>query len=288
MNRRNRTFIVVGIAVVTATLATWIVYRQLRKMPARHTEAAHLQVVVATRPLAIGAAVGPEDVKLVGWPAESPLRGTHSSPDAVIGRGLIVAVAENEPITDARLAPREAGAGLPPAIDRGMRAISVKVNEVVGVAGFVTPGTRVDVALTVRHGHDVVSRLLVTNVQVLAAGTRDDQATARDGKHIPSTVVTLMVTPIQAERIALASLEGQMTLLLRNPLDVDEPDTPGVRLAGLVRDGDAPAAVSAPAPERGPERPLTDAPRSRLASVTPPVYAVESIAGGKRTQEVVR
>ena len=284
MNRRNRTFIVVGIAVVTATLATWIVYRQLRQSPTRQSDAAQPQVVVAARALPIGAAVAPEDVKLVGWPAGSPLTGTYSTPDGVIGRGLIVAVAENEPITDVRLAPRGAGAGLPPAIDRGMRAISVKVNEVVGVAGFVTPGTRVDVALTVRHGQDVISRLLVTNVQVLAAGTRDDQATARDGKHIPSTVVTLMVTPIQAERIALASVEGQMTLLLRNPLDVDEPETPGVHLAGLVEHADGAVAVSDPRPAR----PGNEPPRPRVSFMAPRLHEVESIAGGKRTQEVVR
>jgi pilus assembly protein CpaB len=283
MERRKRTLIVMAIAVVTATLATWTVYRALGRIPARQVEVARLQVVIAARAIPIGTAITHADVKLVGWPEASPLAGSFSSPDAVVGRGVVVAVSENEPITEARLAPREAGAGLPPAIGRGMRAISVKVNEVVGVAGFVTPGTRVDVALTVRHGQDVISRLLVTNVQVLTAGTRYDQEAAREGKPIPSTVVTLMVTPLQAERIALASTEGQMTLMLRNPLDIDDPETPGVRLAALVdRVADPGNGADLKA-----GRSRTEGPR-RVASVATQVYQVESIAGGKRTVEVVR
>lgn len=283
MERRKRTLIVMAIAVMTATLATWTVYRALGRIPARQVEVAGLQIVVAARAIPIGTAITHADVKLVGWPAANPLAGSFSSPDAVVGRGAVVAVSENEPITEARLAPREAGAGLPPAIGRGMRAISVKVNEVIGVAGFVTPGTRVDVALTVRHGQDVISRLLVTNVQVLTAGTRYDQEAAREGKPIPSTVVTLMVTPLQAERIALASTEGQMTLMLRNPLDVDDPETPGVRLAALVDHVADSGSVAVPKALRS----RADVP-GRVASVAAQVYQVESIAGGKRTVEVVR
>lgn len=282
MERHKRMLIVMAIAVVTATLATWTVYGALGRSPARQV-VARLQVVVAAHAIPIGTAITHADVKLVDWPATSPLAGSFSSPDAAVGRGAVVAVSENEPITEARLAPREAGAGLSPAIGRGMRAISVKVNEVVGVAGFVTPGTRVDVALTVRHGQDVISRLLVTNVQVLTTGTRYDQEAAREGKPIPSTVVTLMVTPLQAERIALASTEGQMTLMLRNPLDVDDPETPGVRLAALVDHVANGGNVADPKAARS----RTEAPR-RVASVATHVYQVESIAGGKRTVEVVR
>src|SRR5688572_33326656 len=125
MERHKRTLIVMAIAVVTATLATWTVYGALGRIPAGQVEVARLQVVVAARAIPIGTAITHGDVKLVDWPATSPLAGSFSSPDAAVGRGVVVGVSENEPITEARLAPREAGAGLPPAIGRGMRAISV-------------------------------------------------------------------------------------------------------------------------------------------------------------------
>ena len=129
----------------------------------------------------------------------------------MVNRGLIATVGENEPLTETKLAPLEAGAGLPPSIPPGMRAISVKVNEVVGVAGFVVPGTRVDVMVTLsdrQREQDTMTRIVVSNVQVLTAGTRYDQEKAKEGKPIPSTVVTLLVTPDDAERIALGGVGG--------------------------------------------------------------------------------
>src|SRR5207244_5852512 len=121
-----------------------------------------------------------------------------------------------------------------------------------GVAGFAVPGARVDVVVTVRRADDAVTRVLVPNVRVLTAGTRFEQEQGRDVKPIPSTVVTLMVTPSQAEKIALASYEGQITLMLRNPIDVAEPITPGARLARLVDDqGDGPVRAVRTASEIG-------------------------------------
>ena len=116
----------------------------------------------------------------------------------MVNRGLIDSVAENEPLTDSKLAKEGAGAGLPPTIPPGMRAISLKVNEVIGVAGFVVPGTRVDVLVSINQGdsHESVSRVVVSNVQVLTAGTRFDQERARkDAKPMPTSVVTLLVSP---------------------------------------------------------------------------------------------
>ncbi len=142
----------------------------------------------------------------------------------MVNRGLIATVAENEPLTEGKLAPLEAGAGLPPSIPPGMRAISVKVNEVVGVAGFVVPGTRVDVMVTLadrQKEQKSLTRTVVSNVQVLTAGTRYDQEKAKEGAPIPSTVVTLLVTPDDGERIALAASEGQIMLAFRDPLDTD-------------------------------------------------------------------
>src|SRR6266550_2502273 len=216
MDRRTRTLVVVIVAVISATVASASVYRAVKRIPVREVEVAHQFVILSSRPLALGARLAASDLKRVGWPSSSPLTGAFTRVQDVVGRGLVTGVGENEPITESKLAPREAGAGLSPAIPAGMRAISVKVNEVIGVAGFATPGARVDVVATVRRPGDAISRVLVANVPVLSAGTRYDQEQSHDAKPIPSTVVTLMVTPEQAEKIALATNEGQITLMLRN------------------------------------------------------------------------
>jgi pilus assembly protein CpaB len=171
-----------------------------------------------------------------------------------------------------------------------MRAISIKVNDVIGVAGFAVPGARVDVVATVRHTEDAVARVIVSNVQVLTAGTRYDQQQPRDAKPIPSTVVTLMVTPAQAEKIALASTEGQLTLMLRNPLDTAEVATSGARLARIVDDPSPVAAIGAkPAPAPVRQRAAAD-PKvlPAVAHPAPGVYTVEAIRAGKRTQETIK
>ena len=288
MDRGTRTLIVVAVAVATASAASASVYRAVRRIPVREVEVAHTHVVVAARPLALGSRVTPGDLKLVGWPSNSPLQGAFTRVDEAAGRGVIVAIAANEPVTDAKLAPRDAGAGLAPTIPAGMRAISVKVNEVIGVAGFVVPGAHVDVVVTIRRQNDAVSRVLVSNVRVLTAGTRYDQERAKDTKPIPSTVVTLVVSPEQAEKIALASSEGQLTLMLRNPLDVAETDTAGTSLARLVDDrvthATTPAASAAPKRSAA-ARP---APDPAPAHVETPLYRIEAIRAGKRSEETLK
>jgi pilus assembly protein CpaB len=291
MDRGMRTFVVVAAAVTTATVASASMYRAVRRIPVREVEVAHTYVVLAARPMPIGTRLAADDLKLVGWPSKTPLAGAFRRIDDAVDRGLVTPVAENEPITDAKLAPREAGAGLSPAIPTGMRAISVKVNEVIGVAGFVVPGTRVDVVATVRRQEDTRARIIVSNIQVFTAGTRYEQEKVKDARPIPSTVVTLIVTPGQAEKIALASAEGQVTLMLRNPLDVAETPTAGASLGRLV--DDQPPHDAAPA---APVRAATHAPMPRVvvaeapkpAALQPPVYKVEAIRSGKRTEEIVR
>jgi pilus assembly protein CpaB len=291
MDRKTRTIIVLVVALMTATIASATVYRAVRRIPVREVEVAHDFVVLTARALPVGTRLTAEDVKRVGWPASSPLPGAFTRTEDVVGRGLVTALSENEPIIEAKLAPREAGAGLSPAIPPGMRAISVKVNEVIGVAGFVVPGARVDVVATVRRADDAVTRVLVSNVPVLTAGTRYEQEKPKDAKPIPSTVVTLMVTPGQAERIALASTEGQLTLMLRNPLDIAEPPTPGAHLARLVDDAQAPPPIAVATVAA---RPAVKIAKPVAAPPPPPVAAeshvhtIEAIRAGKRTIETVK
>ena len=290
MDRNKRTAVVVLVAVLLAAVASLGMYRVVSARPASEASAVKtVDVVVAQHPLPLGTRLTKDHVKLVKWPADTQVPGAFAKVDEVVDRGLIATVEENEPLTAAKLAPLEAGAGLPPSIPPGMRAISVKVNEVVGVAGFVVPGTRVDVMVTLTNRQaqqESVTRVVVSNVQVLTAGTRYDQENAKDGKPIPSTVVTLLVSPEDGERIALAASEGQIMLTLRNPLDTSPTndfgyaDRRAVRTAGGGRAGE-PRAPRASAPAK----PVQPEP---AAAPAPKIYTVEAIRGAKRSEETVR
>ncbi len=282
MNRRNRTLVVLLVAVAVASGASYVVYRAVLNIPVREVEVKSYHVAVASKALPVGTMVRASDVKLVPWPASSPVSGGYSKVEEVVNRGLIAPVVENEPLTSTKLASLESGAGLPPTIATGMRAISVKVNEVIGVAGFVVPGTRVDVVVTIGKRDDSVSRVIVGNAQVLTAGTKYDQEQAKDGKPVPSTVVTLLVTPSDAERIALASTEGSIMLALRNPLDAAPTETKGTRLASLMGAPEPPPVVkvSRGVPRAVPPPPPPPAP--------PSIYSVETIRAAKRVSEVVK
>src|SRR5947208_4252274 len=287
MNRNTRMLIVVGIAVVTAALASLGVYQAIRHIPAVKVEAPSVYIVVAAKPVEMGVLLTKEHVKVVPWPEHSPIAGSFAQIEKVVDRGLTASLLENEPITESKLASLQAGAGLPPVIRPGMRAMSVKVNEVIGVAGFVVPGARVDVLVTIRQQNDSMSRVVVSNVQVLTAGTRYDQAEAqKDAKPIPTSVVTLMVQPADAERIALAASEGQIMLALRNPLDGGATSTAGIRTAGLL--GNAPSAV-APKPVAGRMAPRGPVAHGPVEPVAPPrPRTVETYKATKRGSEVIQ
>jgi pilus assembly protein CpaB len=284
MNRTNRTLVVLAVAIAVATIASWSIYKAVERIPERQVEVASVFTVVASRQIPIGTLLTADDVKLVAWPARAPVAGAASDVKAVINRGLIASVAENEPITESKLAPVGVGGGLPPSIPAGMRAISIKVNEVVGVAGFVTPGTRVDLVVTVSRQQDSMSRVVVSNVQVLSAGTKIEQD-KKSSEPIPSSVVTLMVTPEDAERVALASNEGKITLTLRNPLDTLPTDTHGIRIGGLMGEPAPPPVAKV---VKGQKIMVTPKTQAVEASVAPKFYTVEAIRAAKRTEEVVR
>jgi pilus assembly protein CpaB len=284
MKKQHRTLIVVFVAILTAAVASFGMYRAVQRLGVREVEVAHSQVVVAAETVTMGTRLNEKQLKVVDWPSRNPIEGAFSDPKKLVDRGVIVPIAKNEPITDSKIASLEAGAGLPPVIPEGMRAISVKVNEVVGVAGFVVPGVLVDVLVTVRRtdaNDEPMTRTVVSKVEVLTAGTRFDQEKSKDGEPIRTSVVTLSVLPEDAERIALASNEGKITLALRNPLDVKATDTKGIKLAGLMR-GTGPEPIVDPVKNRVVARKPAPTPPP------PPVYKVEAIRAAKRSSEVVK
>src|SRR3954469_13597540 len=283
---RMRVFMVFVLAVTAGGALAFGTYNYVQKQPGKTVSIPTRPVVVAAADLDIGAALTREDIRIIDWPANGVPANAFSDPKDVIGRGIVLPLIQNEPILPLKLAGNDAGAGLPPAIPPGLRAVSVRVNEVIGVAGYVLPGTRVDVVATVSptgNNTDMTSKVVLTNVQVLAAGTKIDRETDKN-KPMPVSVVTLLVDPEEAERLTLASTEGKIQLALRNPLDKTIPSTPGVRPAMLFGFGAATRTAVAR------NHVVVSGPSSvkAVAATTPELPTVEIIRGDKRAHEVVR
>jgi pilus assembly protein CpaB len=253
-------------------------YSYLQNVPTKTVTMPTKPVVVARANLALGSELRADDLVTTQWPESSVPQGAFSDPSQIVGRGLIAAVVQHEPILPAKLASKEAGSGLPPVIPKGKRAVSVKVNEVIGVAGYVLPGTIVDVLVNISPSmrpEDMTSKVVLTQVPVLTSGTRMEQD-LKDNKPVQVTVVTLLVTPEQAEKLALASTEGKIHLALRNPLDDGSPATPGVQPAVLL-------GRVAPRVARGSGRPAAQP----APMLLPQEKTIEIIRGDKRERIVV-
>jgi pilus assembly protein CpaB len=284
---RNRIFAVLALAVLAGGGLAYGTYNMMQGTQQVRTVAEPKQpVVVATADLNLGTELKAEHLKVLQFPAGQAPEGSFAQPQEIVGRGLVVSVVKGEPILPPKLASKEAGAGLPPVIPEGMRAVSVRVNEVIGVAGYVLPGTHVDVIATAsptQQTTDTTSKVVLANVLVLTAGTRMEQD-QKEGKPIQVTVVTMAVTPEQAELLALASTEGKIQLALRNPLDQTAPPTPGIKPAVML------GVAKAPAPQ---QRSASAKPKPGQAvtvesATLAPVPTVEVIRGDKRATEVIK
>jgi pilus assembly protein CpaB len=270
---RNRLILIGVLALVVAGVISLRISSSIKSRLAK-VDVPKTQVVAAQRDLGIGAQITENDLKLVSLPPESLPSGVFNTPQEIVGRGVVQPIFQNELILASKIAGANSGAGLPPIIPPGMRALSVRVNEVIAVAGFTIPGTRVDVLLTgnptKEGGSDkVTTTTVLQNVQVLAAG----QKLQRDAEGKPENiaVITLLVSPEDAQKLTLASNEGKIQLALRNPLDVAMDPRPSVQNASLYM---PPAAAKVPAKIR---RQVAAAPKP-----VPTFYAVEVIKGDKR------
>jgi pilus assembly protein CpaB len=240
-------------------------------------------VVVAAAGLELGAELRADDLRGVEWPESALPAGAFASSEEIVGRGLVMPVIQNEPILPMKLAGKGSGSGLPVVIPEGKRAVSVRVNEVIGVAGYVLPGTKVDVLATASPSdkrEDMTTKLVLSNVQVLAAGTKLEQD-GEQGKPVSVTVVTLLVTPEESEKLTLGATEGKIQLALRNPLDKEQPETPGIQPASLLG-----RAAARPARAGGSARATRTV--ATVAAAASPEPSVEFIRCDKRIQEVVR
>ena len=270
MNRRLLNILLIAFVIAAGT--SYIVFRLVgaRLSAPRQTTT---RIVAAATDIKLGTVLRDADLTTIEIVGTLPKGAILRAQDA-IGRGVISNLYLGEPVLDNRLAAPGSGGGLAATIPQGMRAAAVKVNDVVGVAGFVTPGMHVDVLITGNPPGANVSqgsqaRTLLQNIDVLSAGT-DIQRDA-EGKPQQVQVVNLLVTPEQAELLSLASNETHIQLVLRNPLDNKLDKPPGTAVAQLFSDGAPPpkAPVAAhqaakPAPSR--------------------VYLVEVFNGSKKSE----
>ena len=267
--RNKRLLFVLASAVAFGLVAAVSVSRYLSDAQA-NTRSMN-KVVVAKVEIPLGAKIEAEQLSTVEFPSNAIPDGTFESAEKVVGRVSVVNVAAREPVTDFKLAPEGSAGGLSAVIPEGYRAMTVKVDDVIGVAGFLQPGTMVDVLTVIEPNSNSsgnpVSKIVLQNVKVLASGQNLDKP--KDQRE-PDTVkaVTLQVTPEQAEKLALASSEGKLRLMLRNQVDQNDEQTKGVDKKSLLTGEHA-----QPAPEPGSlksEQPVPPA-RSRAPRAHAPV-----------------
>jgi pilus assembly protein CpaB len=290
----NKRFVgVLTFAFLVAAGASLILYRVLLNRP-QNAKAAQTttKVVLAAKNLEVGVVLKEDDVTLADWPASMP-QGAITRVQDLVGRGVTTAIYAKEPVIESRLAPKGAGGGLAAMIPPGMRAVAVRVNEVVGVAGFVVPGMRVDVLISGNtpggnSNQGTLTRTLLQNVEVLSAG--QDFKKDAEGKPVVVQVINLLVTPEQAEQLSLAASQTQIQLVLRNPLDRVAVNTPGTTMMQIFTGVKKPVAALA---EDGAPRPrpaYRPAPPPPVQAAAPPPpkkeapFVMEIISGTKKTE----
>lgn len=270
----NRLIIGLIIAIVVAFLLSSFVYKQFQKASIVKPTETH-PLVVASVPITLGTRLDATNLKVIQWPANQDVAGMFTRIEDCVNRAAITDLVANEPILESKLAPKESGAGLAATIPEGMRAVSVAVNEVVGVAGFVTPGTMVDVLVTGRAlgggaaGQGDITRTILENIKVLAAGQKVQQD--REGKPQTVAVITLLVTPDEATQLTMGATDGKIQLALRNTIDTKKNEPKAIVQAALFSPQ---GAVATPVQAKVPGR--------RAAPPPPPPYVIEVITGNKR------
>jgi pilus assembly protein CpaB len=273
MNQRLSGILV--IALLISGVATYVVYRLVAARGSQAPAVPTTQVVIAARPLAIGVLIKSDDLKMGPWLGTVPV-GMVTKPEVLVGRGVVAQIYDGEPILETRLAPAGAGGGLAATIPPGMRAVAVRVNDIVGVAGFVLPGMRVDVLISGlppgggANGPKV--KTLLQNIEVLSAGQNYQKD--NEGKPVVVPVVNLLVNPEQAEILSLASNETRIQLVLRNPLDTELAKTTGTVLANLYGEPKPPIPAPRPRPAAIPVKVVEPA---RVIALPP--YRVEVLNG---------
>ncbi|MGZ4730926.1 MAG: Flp pilus assembly protein CpaB [Terriglobales bacterium] len=277
---RTRLLMIGVLALALGFIASVYVYRSLQSRSGVSADSG-VDVIVAADDLQVGARVEEHDIKIIKIPAADLPPGSPRRRSDVLGHGVIVPISKGEFILPNRLAGENAGSGLPSLIPPGMRAVSVRVNEVVSVAGFVTPGTRVDVLLTGTPGGSAEQQTttVLQNVAVLASGHTLERTATGEAQN--TAVITLLVSPDDAQRLTLASSEGHIQLALRNPLDTKQDEVPASNSRGLYRGMPAPTPTQSVVHRTGAIRKSTPPPVPTSTG-----FSIQVYQGDKKAETV--
>jgi len=261
------------LALVLGAIASLFAYRTLQQR-AGGTQGDLQDVVVATADLAVGARIQDKDVRIVRFPSDAIPQGIFHRTKSVVGRGVVLSIAQGEFILPLKLAGENSGSGLPSTIPQGMRAVSVRVSDISSVGGFVQPGTRVDVLMTGNPGGSGEPQTITVlkNVAVLANGMNLDRSVVRGESQQNAPIITLAVSPDDAQKLALAVAQGRIQLALRNPMDTSQSDVAAIGMHSLYEKTGMPA-------------PVVVHPKVKPVTVTrapTPAPTVEVIKGDKR------
>src|SRR6266852_284119 len=273
---RTRLLMIGFVALALGAIVSFAVYRALQSRAAGDAPPG-VDVVIAANDVPVGAKVEDRDVKVVRFPAADLPPNCFHLKSSVIGRGAVLPIAKGEFFLPNKMAGENAGSGMPSLIPPGMRAVSVRVNEVIGVAGFVVPGTRVDVLLTGNPSNapDQQTTTVLENVAVIATGQKMERNTAGEPQLTP--VITLLVSPGDAQKLTLATTQGKIQLALRNPLDTKQQELASVATSALYGRGAAPPPpVSTSRPKVTKHAPVVP------ATLPSPLYTIEVIKGNKK------
>ena len=275
---RTRLLLIGFVALALGAIVSYAVYRTLQTRTGADATPG-VEVVVAANDIPVGSKVAEGDVKLVRFPvADLPSNIFHLK-TSVVGRGAILPIARGEFFLPNKLAGENAGSGMQSLIPPGMRAVSVRVNEVIGVAGFVVPGTRVDVLLTGNPSGapEQQTTTVLENVAVIATGQKLERNTAGEPQLTP--VITLLVSPDDAQKLTLATSQGKIQLALRNPLDTKQQELASVNTASLYKGVPLPVPAAAPRAKSSSGKHVV-----KIQAPPPSVYSVEVIKGTKREE----
>ncbi len=272
------TIIMFGGALLIAFIVALVTYTKFSKKTEVETEAVMVKpepVAVATTDLAWGTTLDPHMIKVMPYLKESLPAGHFTDPSNLEGRTVLYPISVNEPIFESRLAPTTAGAGgIAAVVKPSKRGIAIKVDKIIGVAGFLHPGHRVDVIVTFHPDeHEHISKTVLENVLVLATGPKME-TDSKKKKPQQVTVVTLEVTPDEAERLALSMLEGSISLTLRNYADTEDVFTEGYNISSLLSSYKKRLDVSWTSEETGTE----------TTTAGPPIYSIELIKGNNMSK----
>lgn len=273
---RTRLLMIGFVALALGAFVSLTVYKNLQSKSAANQPG--MDVAVAAHDIEVGSKLADGDVVLVKIPIGAVPPTAYHRKSQIVGRGVILPIAKGDYVLQSKLAPESAGSGLPSLIPTGMRAVSVRVNEVVSVAGFVQPGTRVDVLVTGNPvgASEPQTTTVLQNVFVIAAGQKLERSSAGEPQNVP--VITLLLSPDDAQKLTLAQSQGmKIQLSLRNPIDTKQPDLDPARQNALFKGAPAPTMPHVKSTKK-----VVPAP-----AAAPPPYTVQIIKGKDRKDVTV-